>query len=135
MPPFAWGKDRVHPRRLPVALMSEIYRRASVVYVWLGETDERVYKGAILPEELATLADQHIPEAHEQEKIKMQLLVLLRDASRTEQWAALSSLFYRQWWHRSWIIQEITFAKHAVILCGSLRFRWSLLEKLNKIRA
>jgi hypothetical protein len=41
------------------------------------------------------------------------------------EWKAMDSLFRREYWERTWIIQEIQLAKNVLIHCGDGAFNWA----------
>jgi hypothetical protein len=49
----------------------------------------------------------------------------------SRQWKALEHLFTkRTWWKRVWIIQEVAFARDAIVHCGSKSMHWATLHDL-----
>lgn len=50
-------------------------------------------------------------------------------------WKAVASLWRREWWHRSWIVQEIALAPEALIFCGNHHVTWmQLCETVHVFR-
>lgn len=40
-------------------------------------------------------------------------------------WSAIRSLLQRSWFHRLWVIQEVSHARKAIVLCGHTEVAWS----------
>ncbi|KAJ4329359.1 hypothetical protein N0V84_000254 [Fusarium piperis] len=94
-------------------LMSHIYQKATRVIVHLGEgtsdTDAAMqYIGDVDdPSDYGTgdTSSWHLPSA-------------ICDKS------SLDVFFERPWFHRVWVLQEITFAKQAIVVCGRQELDW-----------
>ncbi|KAL2678849.1 hypothetical protein Neosp_009601 [[Neocosmospora] mangrovei] len=91
-------------------LMSRIYQEATRVVVYLGEgtsdTDAAMkYIGEVDDPSDYGSGDWHLPSA-------------ICDKS------SLDIFFERPWFHRIWVLQEITFAKQAIVVCGSQELDW-----------
>ncbi|KAM6517286.1 hypothetical protein FSOLCH5_008249 [Fusarium solani] len=91
-------------------LMSRIYQEATRVVVYLGEgtsdTDAAMkYIGEVDDPSDYGSGDWHLPSA-------------ICDKS------SLDVFFERPWFHRVWVLQEITFAKQAIVVCGSQQLDW-----------
>ena len=48
-------------------------------------------------------------------------------------WLALASLCKREYWHRTWIIQEILLASRIELLCGDDKISWKALEHMANV--
>lgn len=91
-------------------LMSRIYQEATRVVVYLGEgtsdTDAAMkYIGEVDDPSDYASGEWHLPSA-------------ICDKS------SLDVFFERPWFHRVWVLQEITFAKQAIVVCGSQELDW-----------
>ncbi|KAJ4375102.1 hypothetical protein N0V83_002185 [Neocucurbitaria cava] len=104
------NQEDLAERARQVSHMEEVYRRASLVWVWLGDSDEFSelaldelhglgqyldWDGAVPQERLVQELDQH-----------------------PQRWRAISELLYRPWFRRMWIIQEVLSARRAMMICG-----------------
>ena len=78
-----------------VSLMSEIYRRAEEVIIWLG-----------IPVELGPLSRS---SRHEKE-------------GRDSRW--LTSFLASPYWSRMWAVQELVLAPRKTLFCGTTTFTW-----------
>ncbi|KAJ4142670.1 hypothetical protein NW754_010109 [Fusarium falciforme] len=86
--------------------MAMIYNRAEGVSVWLGGDDA----GAVdFIDKLLNL-DGFDP--------------LTKDPGTPEEWAALLALMQRPWFNRRWIVQEISLARRATLLCETRSVSW-----------
>ncbi|RSL92502.1 hypothetical protein CEP52_013759 [Fusarium oligoseptatum] len=91
-------------------LMARIYQEATQVVVYLGEgtsdTDAAMkYIGEVDDPSDFGSGDWHLQSA-------------ICDKS------SLDVFFERPWFHRVWVLQEITFAKQAIVVCGSQELDW-----------
>jgi hypothetical protein len=97
--------------------MGEIFRAASRVNIWLGEASND-----------SDLAMAFIPQIS---VVKVDLLA--RDPMVGASWKALANLMRRPWFTRRWIVQELAFAKQAVLLCGSLEVDWTSFSEATTL--
>ena len=119
------NQDDVHERNKQVALMHRIYSKAENVVIWLGEEgpDDGMAFGfvPILLSYLPPLSAGH--GATQQGLVAGQALPIVGSPA----WIALSRIFSRPYFRRSWIIQEVALARHAVVHCGPYVMDWDLL--------
>jgi len=40
-------------------------------------------------------------------------------------WSAIRSLLQRSWFHQLWVVQEVSHARKAIVLCGHTEVAWS----------
>ena len=114
-------------RNYQVLLMQKLFARAESVLVWLGEEshDSRAAFGLVSRIAAAAAADRGLSTQDMKNFLTAQDLggLGLPDHADTA-WFALDSLFWRPWFSRVWVIQEITVARRASILCGPSRCSW-----------
>jgi len=104
--------NNVDERNHQVNLMSKIYSLADNVLVDVGEEDS----ASSLVFEQSTRFALNQPSSIS--------LEVLRD------------FFSRRWFHRMWVLQEIAFAGHASVLCGSRCTDWQTLQAfVNRVTA
>lgn len=115
------NQDDIPERNAQVAQMKTIYNKARRVIVWLGK------------------------EAEDSD-IAMQLLMELKDRNMDQKWIedtvgssalskpylALAKMLLRPYWYRLWIVQEIAFARDAVLHCGALSISYSAVEDFSE---
>ena len=112
--------------------MRAIYERAEKVVVWLGDSSETSSIGFEVLEAIASAADSEI-YAKEPKPIKSEDLKLLGLPERASpRWRALGALFWREWFTRIWVIQEIGVASSVVICCGNDQTPWSNMASAAK---
>ncbi|KAJ5461605.1 HET-domain-containing protein [Penicillium daleae] len=113
-----------------IRIMDRIYRQAQTVLIWLGPEDE-FSRDAILC--LRLIADRRLLEkapevrhyAIQAEEPYEQLDIPYID---TTKWLAIYAFLHRAYFYRSWISQEVAFARKPVVICGTLVFPWEVLS-------
>jgi hypothetical protein len=99
-----------------VQLMGEIYNKASQVYVWLGLEDDSSARGVALIQTICAVS-----KFYQGDKLSYAGLIEVGiPSAEHEDWKALESLFWREWWTRMWIIQEICVSRKGLFICGSV---------------
>jgi hypothetical protein len=102
-------------RESQVRLMGEIYRRAPQVHVWLGLDDENVARGFALIQTISSVS-----KSYQGDRMSYgDLTEAGIPAPEHDDWKALESLFWREWWTRMWVVQEICVSRKALFICGS----------------
>ncbi|RSL74780.1 hypothetical protein CEP53_000014 [Fusarium sp. AF-6] len=91
-------------------LMARIYQEATQVVVYLGEGTSDTDAAMKYIGEVDDPSDFGSGDWHLQSPIC--------DKS------SLDVFFERPWFHRVWVLQEITFAKQAIVVCGSQELDW-----------
>jgi len=117
-----------------VALMSDIYRAACQVIVWLGpEEDDSSHAFDImhaigLSIDVDWVSNSYKPKV----AVNNQLFRMVEDRQnyrfQDKEAIAINRLLHRQWFERLWIRQEIGLATQAIIRCGSLSILWHLFR-------
>ena len=119
------NQDDVDERNKQVALMRRIYSQAKNVVIWLGEEepDDEMAFGfvPVLLSYLPPLSAGY--GVTRQGLVARQAIPIIGSPA----WIALSSIFRRPYFRRSWIIQEVALAPHAVVHCGPHMMDWDLL--------
>jgi len=115
------NQDLVEEKNVHVAHMHEIYGQARNVIVWLGTPEDGsdlVMDSKKISELNKTL--QLLPES------KIALNVTAPELPHAEDpiWKAIGRLCDRDWFYRTWVIQEIALARKAELLCGTQRLGW-----------
>ncbi|KAH7142835.1 heterokaryon incompatibility protein-domain-containing protein [Dactylonectria estremocensis] len=96
-----------------LALMGRIYQEATRVAVYLGKgTDDtdaamKYIREIDRPSDYGDCAPTETSIQPERDEV-----------------TALKILFQRPWFHRVWVLQEITFAKKATVVCGNQELDW-----------
>ena len=119
------NQDDVDERNKQVALMHTIYSKADNVVIWLGEEgpDDEMAFGFV------PILLSYIPPLSASDGVTRQGLVARQAIPivGSPAWIALSRIFSRAYFRRSWIIQEVALARHAVVHCGPYVIDWDLL--------
>ena len=113
-----------------VLLMRRLFNQAESVVIWLGEESHdssaafglisRIVSAAASEQAYSPVEAKRIVEAQD-----LGGLALPRHSNSA--WKALDSLFWRPWFSRVWVIQEVTVARGASVLCGPSHCQWSHL--------
>lgn len=103
-------QDRNHQ----VSNMGKIYQQAALVLVWLGEQSQDSDQAIDFIEKVHELSNPGVSELYTRTKIEHYV-----------EWKAMNSLFRREYWQRTWIIQEIQLAKDVLFHCGDRVFTWA----------
>jgi Heterokaryon incompatibility protein (HET) len=115
------NQDHVEEKNIHVAHMHEIYGQAGNVIVWLGTPEDGsdlVMDSKKISELNKTL--QLLPGS------KIALSVTAPELPHAEDpiWKAIGRLCDRDWFYRTWVIQEIALARKAELLCGTQWLDW-----------
>lgn len=101
-------QNNLQEKNHQVGRMAEIYRRATEVVIWLGEATS---DSDAAMEFVMNISTRDIDK-------------LATDPESSQAWRALANLMQRSWFTRRWVIQEVGFARHAVLRCGSASVSW-----------
>jgi hypothetical protein len=112
-----------------VNLMSQIYEKASRVFVWLGGDDESTKDAMKMILELASRHSVTSSDADSQDATTPNA------GASEQQWQALSQFFARSWFRRAWIIQEAALAQECTVVCGAHTIRWETLVQASQLLA
>ena len=100
-------------RNHQVQLMSQIYRKAQSVLVWLGEENHNSGSTLCTIRSISTCTDGASRAAYLAERVTV--------------WKGLIDLSKRRYWTRIWIVQEITVARRVELFCGGEIIPWLAL--------
>ena len=101
-------QQNIQERNHQVSLMKEIYKTATEVLVNLGERDA---ESDLIFSQIANLDNGHEGSA-----------------SR----GSFKAFFGRRWFHRIWVLQEITLAQSATVFCGRMSMNWGFLASFMR---
>ena len=113
-----------------VLLMRKLFHRAESIVIWLGEESHNSSSAFDLVSRIVAAAatEQACSPVDAKKVFKAQdLSGLALPEHSNPAWEALNSLFWRPWFSRIWVIQEVTVARGALVLCGSSHCQWSHL--------
>jgi hypothetical protein len=114
-----------------VQSMGRIYEKAEEVFIWLGDgPDDECSSGLSVFYEFAQAASCLHSESLPCHDCTVKVAAHLSDYFPTsDAWEAFGIIFLDEWWNRTWVVQELLFAKHAWILCGPASIRWEVFER------
>lgn len=123
-------------RSAQVALMGRIYSQASQVVVWLGSADDSTQTAFDF---MRDFAGRMPDEVYRFTAVESGLFFSdsgLWDKLGRPEWSAAEKhalvwLFLRNWFSRTWVIQEVVFASDAVVLCGIHSVPWQALSVVS----
>ncbi|KUI67930.1 Heterokaryon incompatibility protein 6, OR allele [Cytospora mali] len=108
-------------RASQVNMMSDIYRHAEEVVIWLGKSDEDTTLACNLVKKLGYLSQNERDSLDlESLRSKENITTPLGESHTSAHWKAVVELFGRTWFTRAWVVQEYVLARDVVVLCGSL---------------
>ena len=118
-------------RSSQVRLMRQIYQCSTRVVVWLGEHTQDSEQGVDLLLSIQRLALEN------DDKITASAQALAPDdlpklglaSVDSGEWGSLDAIFWRPWFTRIWIIQELAVSKDALVICGDRSFTWADLAR------
>ncbi|KAF5026432.1 hypothetical protein F66182_1497 [Fusarium sp. NRRL 66182] len=130
------NQEDIQERNQQVAMMTEIYRLAGKVHMWLGEeTASARLAFEVLPvmakaHDLIHQADRGLPLTPQSVEEESDALELMESVLRDKQvFEALWDLTKRTYWTRAWIVQEIIMGGSRVISSwGSQSCPWATMQ-------
>lgn len=141
---FLWAdqicinQDDKSERAFQVSMMREIYENAYQTLIWLGNKEPKQKNDD--PDEAFKLLEI-LATAHEKRRARTppdkRTLFELSRAEVAELslpsvisapvWKAVWLILSRQWFHRLWVIQEVTVSRQVVVHCSRSEIAWSRL--------
>jgi hypothetical protein len=118
-----------------VRRMSRIYQNASRNVVWLGEADDssRIAFSWFqkMARDLASSSQIDNDPISESSRISKNLAHIDNKSLQRKEWEAVTATFRScAVWSRVWIIQEFTFVRDLVFICGSDSIAWSDVQSV-----
>lgn len=104
-----------------VSIMGDIYTKSAITWVWLGEHDQFSREAFGVLQTLISKSDganDQIPKRLEADHTLLTEFGL--PDTNSWKWFAVFALFQRQWFRRSWVVQEAALSSHILFQCGSL---------------
>ncbi|KAF2264433.1 HET-domain-containing protein [Lojkania enalia] len=108
----------IEERGYQVSLMKDIFQLSQRTVVWLGEEYEHSGLAIQLIRELAGASQERSARSW-RSHISRKIPPLYDPA-----WQALAQLLQRPWFHRAWIVQEVSVPKDLLIVCGHATIPW-----------
>jgi hypothetical protein len=126
--------------------MGEIYSMARGVLVWLGnsvpELENFIWLHEVFQDAVMELAYRDEPEWKKllkQSAVELyfrlpELGINISKDKWNQLWTDYFHFYQRhRWFHRAWIVQEISLAENAVLLCGETALPWKEMQSLGRI--
>lgn len=111
------NQSDVTERNHQVRLMTDVYSRAEVVYVWLGVAGPNSSK-----------AFQFMKHLHSVSHDASSLESYLGSEYAIDAFQRMGSLLKRGYWGRLWVMQEVYNAKQVHVYCGEDNLPWSIFR-------
>jgi hypothetical protein len=113
------NQSDIEERNVQVQQMGKIYEEATTVQVWLGPDEDQ---------------SNTILECFERNRDDPELWFAGRygQARREAFWGYFAKLCDRDYWKRTWIVQEFLLAKNVQILCGSKSIPWKAFDHVAR---
>lgn len=99
-----------------VRMMSDIYGKAGIVFIWLREQLPDDLLGITLMEHIVKFVDEHPPPYAP----PLSTAEFGFDGVPLEAWRAMLAIFLRPWFSRAWVVQEYVQATSFMFRCGAL---------------
>jgi hypothetical protein len=115
----------VDERSAQVQLMDVIYQKASTVVVWLGNATQDSPAAFKLMRQIYAVAAETTTGDCDGTMTESDLEHYKLPTRDSSYWKALDEIYWRPWFARIWIVQEIILAREAIVLCGKDRIPWS----------
>jgi hypothetical protein len=115
------NQEDVAERSSQVSKMGRIFKLTRKVISWVGESDRESGLAFILLHNLMECIQDSARST-----------ALIKDKKYFDNWHGLYLLFYRDYWWRVWVIQEVTLAKTVTLLCGEDSISWSNLVAVQE---
>lgn len=117
-------QDNLPEKGHQVQFMGKIYSSASRVLICLGNDDEgHAWRAMSLVEDLSSMIAKSLIEC-EQTGDSFPYLAPDDPWFQDDRWPAYSSLAFRPWFRRGWVLQEAVLARDAVLLWGEAECSW-----------
>ncbi|KAF1955262.1 hypothetical protein CC80DRAFT_549467 [Byssothecium circinans] len=130
-------QEDILERNVQVAKMAEIFKEACNVLVWLGKEDEYTLDALTTIERISAMSEDVWPLISYTSFYEPSQSVGDNHPNLSyHNWLGFIALINRPWFKRAWVVQEITLARAAFVICGNKSFPWTKLSKtLSFIKA
>lgn len=125
------NQNDISERNEQVKMMQKIYQNASRVLVWLGAADMAVHAAVQLIDQMFIVACRywgfdsnetvHFDDVDDFVDFPSTPAI---PPSGSDEWQPLIDFFSREWFQRTWIVQEVTAARVVTAFCGNYELSW-----------
>ncbi|KAF3018925.1 hypothetical protein E8E14_010834 [Neopestalotiopsis sp. 37M] len=114
------NQQDIEEKNEQVSIMGEIHSKSTKTWVWLGEKDQFSEEAFKVLEPLADvrLGDDSNENLSKREKKERLVQLGLPPNVTSWKWFAVFALLERQWFRRSWVLQEAALSRNVYVLCG-----------------
>jgi hypothetical protein len=123
------NQEDIDDRTNQVKRMTQIYRDARGVFIWLGLSTTTTSVAVDLIHALNAKGPSLLEYSKGVNLIGTEVLweMGLPTPTGDPQWIALDQFLSQSWFRRVWTIQEAAVSKQATVACGQYRMHWDLL--------
>ncbi|MCJ1398138.1 hypothetical protein MMC11_001335 [Xylographa trunciseda] len=121
------NQDDTREKDVHIPRMRELYGKAHFVVVWLGEEFE---ESALVMDAVHVQAMQRQLRGVPGYGAPMDLLQYGLPGPEDPMWQAVGRLCDRDWFYRTWVVQEVALARRIEVLCGGQWLAWDTLVGL-----
>ncbi|OIW29751.1 hypothetical protein CONLIGDRAFT_343943 [Coniochaeta ligniaria NRRL 30616] len=132
------NQDDVVERNAQVLRMKEIFPHAKELIVWLGEEGPHTGLAVERINDVTRLLDQLTENKdgdgfHDARKrLPEHIYTRTKDEHEMTVRYGVMDIYEREWWERTWILQEVGLSKDVVVHCGYYEMTWESLESFHK---
>jgi hypothetical protein len=122
-------QHNVAERNEQVEFMSSIYKAAQNVIIWLGPEDQFTTDSIAAVRRLASIHPSRYNSVSHADFYQNQASCRKLGIPEMSHflWLSLTAFFQRSWFKRAWIVQELIFARNAVVVCGDYVLPWATI--------
>ncbi|KAF2098153.1 HET-domain-containing protein [Rhizodiscina lignyota] len=118
-------------RNVQVSIMGEIYCAASQVIVWLGEPTDSIVSSLHLMRQLRAVAESPGRASLfvtddpfvDSKTVSFSDGGLRLPEKHSPKWKQVEAVYWRHWWTRAWVVQELCLAREPIFTFGQWRLR------------
>ena len=124
------NQENLEERARQVGLMKDIFQTADEVVVWLGEEADDSAVGMQAAQDLADAGREYLKQRSTLENLSHDDPLVaatfygFKRRSEYPRFNALSKIIDRNWFSRTWVIQEVAVAAKITVYCGAASMSW-----------
>jgi hypothetical protein len=121
------NQDDIEEKNIHIPLMHEVYGKANLVVVWLGVSKDD--SDLVIDAQKITTLNQKLALVPAYTSLS-DLTHFGLPGPSDAMWRAIGQLCERDWFYRTWVVQEVALAGKVEVCCGSKSLGWTVLAKL-----
>ena len=118
------NQDDIEERNAQVRLMAHIYKSATSVLAWLGETSD--------DSDHAMNMARKWGRKHLNRHSRYLIQKIRTEKFDERSWTAMNKLLNRSYWTRTWIYQELVLGRKVYVRCGNKQIDWDCVKGLDE---